>query len=194
MGSTRVAFPRSVALVLLSLVSVGACGGRSIGVPDPGGDGGAGPDSGWPVDLPDAAIIPDAAIPPDAETCEHSPLQGEWSGTFTGEAVSPLMGVVALQGTVNLEIYCSEVLLVRGEMTGSEQSGASFEADIDGEYDSAMGQVRAGFDGWVESVPMTGTLQGWLWEGDVDRIEGTWEGEAPDVDGTGSGHWQVWLF
>jgi hypothetical protein len=186
MRHPRAAFTWSATLLLL-LCEV-ACGGRSIGGSDPAGDGGSGPDVGLPNDLPDAAIVADAA------TCEHSPLQGVWNGSFSGEVTSPLTGILSVQGTITLEIFCSNVLLVIGEMTGSEQSGASFEAEIDGEYDSAQSQLHATFVGWVESVPITGTLEGLMWEGAVNHINGTWEGEAPAVDGTGSGRWDVVLF
>lgn len=172
---------------LLLMICTLACGGRSLGAADPTGDGGPGPgpDAGWPNNFPDAAIVPDAA------TCEQSPLQGLWNGTFSGEVTSPVTGTLSVEGTVNLEIYCSDVLLVRGQMTGSEQSGASFETEVDGVYDSALGRVRATFDGWVETIPVTGSLEGVMWEGAVDHIDGTWAGEAPSVNGIGSGRWNV---
>jgi hypothetical protein len=169
---------------LLAAVIVAACGGRSIGGPGPSSDGGPGPgpDVGWPND------------PPDAATCEHSPLQGVWDGTFSGEVASPVTGVLPVEGTITLEIYCTDMLLVTGEMSGFEQGGYAFDAVVTGEYDEAQSAMRATFEGWVESIPTTGTLRGMTREGDVDHLDGTWEGVAPSVQGTGSGHWGVVLF
>lgn len=171
--------------LLTALLLVG-CDGRSIGVEDPPVDGGTIPDVYVPV-YPDVAVAPPDAAP----SCEGSPVQGTWRGSFTGEVTSSLTGTVTVLGTVQLEIYCEETLQVHGVMEGSESSGVPFEAEVEGEFDEGEHLVWATWDGTVYVVPASGTLAGAFYDSPVERISGTWQGTAPEVTGTGSGQWQV---
>lgn len=176
---------------LMALLLVG-CDGRSIGVEGSRADGGT-PADGWT--MPDAyvPVIPDGAVvPPDAApSCEGSPVRGIWRGSFTGQVNSSLTGLMDVEGTVQLEIYCEETLLVHGVMEGSESSGVPFEAEVDGEFDEVQQLVWATWDGTVAVVAASGSLQGSLHQTPEERIVGTWQGTAPDVAGTGYGQWQV---
>lgn len=179
-------WPSQARWCLVALFVV-ACDGRSIGAGDPSADGGAPHDGSPPVVIPDAAVIP----PDAAAGCEGSPVQGTWRGSFTGEITSSITGTMMVQGTMQLEIYCEESLLVHGIMEGSEQSGVPFEAEVEGEYDEALQRMWATWDGTVYVVSANGSLQGILSDNPQERISGTWQGTAADVEGTGYGQWVV---
>jgi len=171
-----------------------ACDGRSIGAGDPSVDGGMSHDGGESLDGSPPVVVHDAGVIPTADAaagCEGSPVQGTWRGSFTGEVTSSITGTMMVQGTVQLEIYCEESLLVHGIMEGSEQSGVPFEAEVDGEYDEVLQRMFATWDGTVSVVPANGSLQGTMSENPQERIWGTWQGTSPDVDGTGYGQWVV---
>ncbi len=182
----------AAALCLVFPTATG-CGGRAIGNGEPAPDAAPWVTDAW-VPVADAWVpVADAWVPPPdaAPSCEGSPVRGMWYGSFNGRVYSNLTGEVDVSGTMQIEIYCEETLLVHGTMEGSEQSGVPFEAVVDGEYDEDTGVVRATWEGTVYTMAASGSLQGVWGNQPTEHIRGSWQGTAPSVQGTGNGQWTV---
>lgn len=180
--------PRMMGILAVSLLFVPGCGGRSVGRAAADGGSSSLQDTGSGL-LDGSPWVDDSGPLP----CIDSPLLGTWTGSFTGDVNSASTGPLLVYGTLWLEVFCQEELVISGEMRAAESSGVTFHGFIEGGFDQATEVLDATMEGVVMSLPCAGNVVGRLTAHDPDLLRGDWSGRALTVDATGVGTWQAAL-